>query len=46
MYRSSVEKKKFFIPFADSNREQINASVSEVLQNLFNDNALFEFLNK
>ncbi len=44
MYRSSVEKKKFFLPFADSNRTQINDSINEVLEKFFQDESLFKFL--
>ena len=46
MYRASVDKKKFLIPFADANEAQINAAISEAMKKLFSDKELFEFLAK
>ena len=44
MYRVDDEKRVMVVPGADSNAEQINTTVSAVLQEMFNDAELFRFL--
>ena len=44
LYRVDEEKRVMVVPGADANAQQINATVSAVIQELFNDVALFEFL--
>ena len=44
LYRVDEEKRVMAVPGADSNTQMINATVSAVLQELFNDVALFRFL--
>lgn len=44
IYRVDEEKRVMVVPGADANAEQINATVSAVLQEMFNDPELFKFL--
>lgn len=44
LYRIDEEKRVMVVPGADSNAEMINTAVSAVLQEMFNDPKLFEFL--
>jgi len=46
LYRVEAEKRLRLVPGADSNTQMINATVSAVLQELFNDVALFRFLTE
>jgi len=47
LYRVDEEKHAFmFAPGADSNTQMFNATVSAVLQELFNDEAVFRFLTE
>jgi hypothetical protein len=44
LYRVDEEKRVMVVPGADSNAQMINATCSAVLQEMFNDVALFRFL--
>lgn len=44
LYRVDEEKRVMVVPGADSNAQMINATASAILQELFNDVALFRFL--
>ncbi len=44
LYRVDEEKRVMVVPGADSNAQMINATASAILQELFNDVALFKFL--
>lgn len=44
LYRVDEEKRVMVVPGADANAQQINATVSAVIQELFNDTELFNFL--
>ena len=46
MYRVDDEKRVVFAPGADANAERVNISASALLQELFDDVALFEFLTE
>lgn len=45
-YRAENEKRKVFVPFAGENEELINAIAIDVLEKLFSDRILLEFLAK
>lgn len=45
MYRSEKEERVVVVPTAGSNQEWINAALSDVLQQLFEDIGLFRFLS-
>ncbi len=44
LYRVDEEKRVMVVPGANSNAQMINATASAILQELFNDVALFKFL--
>ena len=46
LYRVDEEKRVVVVPGADSNAQMINATVSAVMQELFDDDALFSFLTE
>lgn len=46
LYRVDEEKRVVVVPGADSNAQMINATVSAVIQEMFNDVELFRFLSE
>jgi hypothetical protein len=45
MYRSEKEERIVVVPTAETNEEWINAALSDMLSQLFEDTGLFKFLS-